>query len=437
MEEPTKNEYRRLGDRIRNSPENVTMNDLEMLQAFRMTYKDALSTVFKILEKMAVKCDDNCVCTYRVKRIESIVSKLQRLPKMQLQRAEDIAGCRCILSKEEQVYELLDRLEKGQSVHNYKIHYPIHDYIKTPKSTGYRSIHVNVQLKDDWHWIEIQLRSLPLHNWATMVETTDVLYQTRLKEIGEESDKDLFEFHKLLSYKTSELSIAQKIQLISISKDKQYLEKISGVYGQNYVLVRSKWHDLRKANKPFILISIGISGNPSFELFQTFEEAETAYFDKFQNNTESLNIVLTHIRNLDYEKVSVAYSNYFMTYNAILVKIHRIFSQVLMYFYNYSFKDFKEYYPYYLHLVYDWCKNAKEELGFIKKALVKKTKRPNMAGAGWVRTYKKGLIEILQIFYSTDVQLKFSLLHPSRYHYKKQHYNMLEKKINELNMSLK
>lgn len=432
QEEPSKNEYNRLGDRIRSDSENIAQDDLQMLQAFRMTYKDAMSRVFNILEKMAIKCDSNCVCTCRVKRIESIISKLNRLPKMKLQRTEDIAGCRCILSKDEYVYDLLKRLEDGQSVHKYKVHYPIHDYIQNPKPTGYRSIHINVQLEGDWHWIEIQLRSLPMHNWATMVETTDILYQTHLKEIGEASDADLFEFHKLLSFRKSDLSIEQKIRLISIAKEKQYLEKISGIYENNYVRVRSKWHDLSKANKPFVLISIGTSGVPDFELFFSFEEAETAYFDKFRNNKESLNIVLTHIRNLDFEKVSIAYSNYFMTYNAILVKIHNIFNIALIYFYQHSPKQFKEFYPYYLQLVYGWCKIASEELGVIQVELSKKTKRKNTASAGWVKSFQKGLIEILRIFANLDSQLTYLFFNPCLYFFKKRHYKQFEEKIHNL-----
>ena len=102
-------EYKRLGDRIRNNPQNVSEEDLVILQELRLTYKEPLAVIFNYIEKVAHKVDTNCICTYRVKRIESIISKLIRFPEMQVNRAEDIAGCRCIMSSTEKTYELYIR----------------------------------------------------------------------------------------------------------------------------------------------------------------------------------------------------------------------------------------------------------------------------------------------------------------------------------------
>ena len=89
-------DYKRLGDRIRSNPQHVAEADLQMLQGLRLSYKEPLAIIFKSLEHTAYKVDHNCICTYRVKRIESIISKLIRFPEMQVNRAEDIAGCRSI-----------------------------------------------------------------------------------------------------------------------------------------------------------------------------------------------------------------------------------------------------------------------------------------------------------------------------------------------------
>ena len=53
--------------------------------------------------------------------------------------------------------------------------------------SGYRSIHLNVRLKGDKRVVEIQLRALEHHNWATLVEITDLLFRTKLKELGTKS----------------------------------------------------------------------------------------------------------------------------------------------------------------------------------------------------------------------------------------------------------
>ncbi|MDE6807773.1 MAG: hypothetical protein K2I98_04850, partial [Prevotella sp.] len=202
-------DYKKLGDRIRNNPKNVSESDLIMLQSLRLTYKEPLAIIFNSIGKTAYKVDKNCICTYRVKRIESIISKLVRFPEMQVNRVEDIAGCRCIMSSTEKVYELYHRLMKNRDKLPYEIKGTIHDYIKEPKESGYRSIHINAVLKNgDNRRIEIQLRGLEHHNWATLVEITDLLFKTKLKENGEKASRDLFEFHKLLSI--PEKSITKK-----------------------------------------------------------------------------------------------------------------------------------------------------------------------------------------------------------------------------------
>ena len=88
----TKGDYKRLSDRIRKNPSDIASTDYEMLQALRLTYKDSLAIVFNTLDKLAHGIDKDCVCTYRIKRIESIISKLLRFPDMEVQRVADIAG---------------------------------------------------------------------------------------------------------------------------------------------------------------------------------------------------------------------------------------------------------------------------------------------------------------------------------------------------------
>lgn len=63
-------EYKNLGDRIRKNPHAIQESDFEMLQDLRTQFKSPLSIIFNSIEKLAHKIDSNCVCTYRIKRIE-------------------------------------------------------------------------------------------------------------------------------------------------------------------------------------------------------------------------------------------------------------------------------------------------------------------------------------------------------------------------------
>ena len=121
----TNGEYKRLGERIRVNPQNVSNDDLEMLQTLRLSYKELLSEVFSTLVKESKKIDKNSICTYRVKRIESIISKLQRVEKMQLNRMSDIAGCRCIMHSDDKVYSLLSALKQFFIINNTSVNFNV------------------------------------------------------------------------------------------------------------------------------------------------------------------------------------------------------------------------------------------------------------------------------------------------------------------------
>lgn len=425
----TNGEYRRLGDRIRKNPYNVSSADLEMLQDLRVTFKAPLAIIFKEIERMAINVDKDCICTYRVKRIESIISKLVRLPQMQLQRAEDIAGMRCIMTKEANVYKLLEHLKKNESKLPFEIK-NIHNYVETPKETGYKSIHVNVQLENDSRRIEIQIRSIQQHNWATLVEITDQIFGSKLKELGREANADLYDFHKLLSIPDYSLGKKGKRRIAEIACEYNYIEKISSVFIQNYINVRSQWSRQQRNNKTFILISTDSNGTPDFQLYLTFDEAEKAYFESYTNNNESRNIVLTHIRDRNFRKVSIAYSNYFMTYNSILVRIHEIIGDVVIQAFNSNnILVFSKYYKYYLDVVFDWYKKKRCEMKEFEKEYSKSPKTVTRAKSEWFESLKLGVRQVYEVFVNVEERMKWSLFRTFPYLMKRRYFKEFEQKL--------
>lgn len=425
----TNGEYRRLGDRIRQNPGNVSSEDLVMLQDLRVTFKEPLAIIFKEIEKMAIKVDKECICTYRVKRIESIISKLKRLPQMQLQRAEDIAGMRCIMTTEASVYKLFENLKKKESKLPFEIK-NVHDYIESPKETGYKSIHVNVQLRNDSRRIEIQIRSIQQHNWATLVEITDQIFGIKLKEIGRGANADLYDFHKLLSIPDIKLGNKERRRIAEIACEYNYLERISSVFVQNYINVRSQWNRQQRYNKTFVLISTDPIGVPDFQLFSTFDEAEKAYFELYTNNNESRNIVLTHIRDKSFSKVSTAYSNYFMTYNSILVRIHKVLAGVVVQAYNSNnVPEFSKYYRHYLDVVYDWYKKESGELLAFAKEHSKSPKTVTRAKSEWFESLTLGVRHVNDVFSSVNQSLKWSFFKTFPYLAKRRLFKSFETKL--------
>ena len=99
----SKAKINKTGESIRNCLLNnqiVSNEDLSNLQLYRTSFKDPLNKANEELNRIMKKIDKSGVITYRVKRIESIFSKLIRFEKMDLARMHDIAGARCIVLNE-------------------------------------------------------------------------------------------------------------------------------------------------------------------------------------------------------------------------------------------------------------------------------------------------------------------------------------------------
>lgn len=401
-------DYKRLSDRIRNNPNDIVVADYEMLQALRLTYKNSLSIVFNTLDRLAHDIDKNCVCTYRIKRIESIVSKLLRFPKMEVQRVADIAGCRCILTNTNQAIALFEKIKKSQN----KLPFIIkgdpdrHNYIINPKEDGYRSIHIYVQLKDnDKKVIEIQIRSLENHNWATLVEISDVIFNSKLKEYGSEREPELYEFHRLLSKADNDFTIHDYIRIAEISGKYRYLEKVGAIFSTNSLELRQQRNKLKMNKTCFFLISTGSDGKPLIEGYENFDEAESAYFMWFSNNPDNKNIVLTHLNKTNFEKLSIAYSNYFLTYNSTTLRILRAISIVATNAYNhFKLSQFIKYYKAFWFIVKIWFGDKLKETNFFNHDInIRKSKKKKNE---WSSSILSSVYSINRII--IDMQQKFS-----------------------------
>ncbi len=349
----SKGEYVRLGNKLRafNAISEIPIEDLEMLQTFRISYKEPLSQVFDILRKSIIEVDNNAIVTYRVKRIESIISKLKRLEKTQLPRIEDIAGCRCILRSNEQVYKLKNILNDYLHIKSDR-----NDYIENPKPDGYKSLHLIVQTKDQKsNPIEVQLRCEKDHNWATLVEITDQIYDTKIKELGNE--KELGRILYLLSIGINSLEKKELKELINLIEQKKFLEKISSPFFNNSIKVRQQWSKISKRKgDDFYLIQVDQSNNSKISSFNNFFNAEKNYFQEYQKNPTN-NIVLTHIPNAKFDQIAKAYSNYTLTFHDFIDDFStKLLELVRSAFEENKIREFLNYYSMFVILFFETAK---------------------------------------------------------------------------------
>lgn len=317
----SKGEIDRLGNLIREETGALSESTINRLQEYRTSHKEALSEIFRIICTVTPRVKGRSIVTYRIKRFQSIISKLNRIPEMRFSRMGDIGGCRCILETDEEVFKLKSVLEGKLNI------IKVNDYITNPREDGYRSLHLYVNLPNDSTLIEIQLRNISDHNWATLVEITDLLFDTKLKEYGDHTE--FSRFHYLLSI-VDDLTIQERKEIIKIIYKHKYVEKLSGVFARNYIQVRKQWLNIQnKTTHKYFLIESNKDDVPSIESFRNFNEAELNYFNLYKTRPDA-NAVLTHLPFPSYNQIGIAYSNYILTFHDFLNDCDRIHESLII-----------------------------------------------------------------------------------------------------------
>ncbi len=232
----TKSQVNKLGKEIRRKlRENISLPEDELLnlQAYRTSFKDDLAPVFHEISNLSRNERKDSIVSFRIKRIESILSKIKREPTMSLGNMGDIAGCRVILYSENALENLVASIKKKYAVKNFN------DYTVTPKEDGYTGYHLYIEspINQD-KLLEIQLRTMTTHKWASLVEIIDVILNLKLKE-GQKNEQ-LQKFLKLLSVKKELLTLDQKKEIIDIDSKFSIYKLLNEVFLKNYISILYK-----------------------------------------------------------------------------------------------------------------------------------------------------------------------------------------------------
>lgn len=178
--------------RINRAGENVragtpTAEDLEAIEEWRAAHRGVLNTFQAILRNRTR--EKNITVAQRHKRKRTIFDKLHRLPRMQLSRMDDIAGCRLIFEDIKELYSFRQQFHRARFDHIRRNDINKYDYIKKPKATGYRGVHdvyeydvrSEVGRSLTGLYVEIQYRTKVQHSWATAVELVGFVTESQPK----------------------------------------------------------------------------------------------------------------------------------------------------------------------------------------------------------------------------------------------------------------
>ena len=195
------------------------------------------------------------IVALRLKRTPSILEKLKRFENMSLDRMQDIGGLRVIVDNIADIYRL-HQLMLNSTRFKHQLDLPPHDYIKSPKNDGYRSLHQVIRYQNESHEelnglrLEIQIRTNAMNFWATAEHSLRYKYsgnipqdlQDRLKNCAEAA----FHLDQEMATIREEITNAQRLNEIKNNLVANILENIHNLY---FV---AKLDDMNEINKEFI-----------------------------------------------------------------------------------------------------------------------------------------------------------------------------------------
>jgi ppGpp synthetase/RelA/SpoT-type nucleotidyltranferase len=328
---PSKKQINKVGELLKND-KSLDKNSIKTLEYFRGVHRYPLhlfrNTIDRKLEKLKIPKSSYLV-SQRLKRVSSIINKLNIQEKMKLSRMNDVAGLRIVVDSIREVRSLQEEFEKLNN-HNKSCFSlsNIKDYIKDPKDSGYKGVHMIFKYdknipKESQCMIELQIRTKLQHSWATAVEVLDTYRRERLKQ--SQGNKKYLNLLKDISlsfsfFETGKIdeklieSVIERSENIKLRKtliSLKIVTKHTQTKSGGYVLIES----IFKENT----VKITQYSNSKFD------KANKKYLELELENikNDDINVVLVSVK--DIKKLKKSFPNYFLDTNDFLKNLDKIY----------------------------------------------------------------------------------------------------------------
>lgn len=268
----------------------------------------------------------NFIVAQRIKRKPTILDKLHRFADMQLKRMHDIGGIRAILPSMKD----LEALQKQYQDQSAKLTHKLvqeYDYISTPKTSGYRGVHLVFSYhtshpdKQDYEGlrIEMQLRTQLQHVWATAVEIFEAFMGENFK-----SSKGSQEWLDFFALAASAFAYKEKQPVIPAHADmsreellRQLKEKMDSLHVlevmQGFTLTDTLSSKHKHQGGHVLLIFDAAEKVATVRYYTTseYEEAYSAYIRAEEENRGRQDRQVVLVKMTSIQQLEKAYPNYF------------------------------------------------------------------------------------------------------------------------------
>lgn len=312
---------------------------LQILNNWRSSHSYPVNTFQAGLRHKLNTLEIDGLVAQRLKRIPSIISKLERFPRMSLSRMQDIGGLRAVVKTKRHVYQLRDSYVEHSKFDHVLV--SERDYIKDPKPSGYRGIHLIYKYNNrkgsgkeyEGLQIEIQIRNEIQHAWATAVETAGVFLNQALKSSA--GNEEWLEF---FCYASSSFAILEKSPVyeahrelsdLQIFNEMLHLEQKLGVIKSlsMYNTLVENLHEANNKGTHYYLLEL----NPSemnVTVFgykrESLPVATNQYLEREKSAKETSGVQVVLVAAQSLTALKKAYPNYFLDTAKFVARVRRI-----------------------------------------------------------------------------------------------------------------
>ncbi|NDV73308.1 RelA/SpoT domain-containing protein [Burkholderia cenocepacia] len=308
---------------------------LSLVNHWRSCHLYPINTFQSTLRARLKKMCPDALVAQRLKRVPSIVSKLERNPGMQLARMQDIGGLRAVVNSMSQVRTLRNLYVNGNLTHELVDE---DDYIAAPKASGYRSVHLIYRYNNpavtlyNGLCLELQIRTRRQHAWATAVETMGTFIDHALK--ANEGPEEWLQFFQVASAAIAHMEKCAPAEAFQAMKPQ--------AVWADFVQRADRLEVVRKL-RAFAVAANAISQDTSGGSYhlvvldaekrvvtvssygtRRIEEAHHEYARAEEQAREDGNLQVVLVNTDSIESLRRAYPNYFLDTNQFLSIIHNI-----------------------------------------------------------------------------------------------------------------
>ncbi len=308
----TKGQINRAGAEVRSG--DPSQEALDIINNWRASHAYILNTFQATLRNRTR--GTGITVAQRLKRMRTIVSKLDRQPKMELARMDDVAGCRLIFPNYKSLARFRKEFHRARFGHKLRNDVYKYDYIGRPKSDGYRGIHdiyeynVSSLLGRDYNGLllELQYRTIYQHAWATSVEIIGMITENQPKfHAGDERHIEFFRLASEIIARAYERTNSCYPDLTNTELVRRFRRLDNDIHTLA-VLKGLNRSTTKMGGRKNVILSLSTEGNLDLFTYAKGADALRKYFqlERLQNGAD---IVL--VKGDTAADIRLAYKNYF------------------------------------------------------------------------------------------------------------------------------